>query len=72
MNNVKERNSVPTSVQESSEDPPGFIYPSYRAAGTETQRDKPSLESSTSRGCLRILLRRRICIHTFLRGYQGK
>jgi hypothetical protein len=23
-------------------DPPGFIYPSYRAAGTETQRDKPS------------------------------
>jgi hypothetical protein len=25
--------------------PTGFIYPSYRAAPTETQRDKPSLES---------------------------
>ncbi len=45
MNNVKERNSVPTSLQGSSEDPVGFIYPSYRAAGTETQRDMPSLES---------------------------
>jgi hypothetical protein len=28
-----------------STDPTGFIYPSYRAAGTETQRDMPSLES---------------------------
>jgi len=45
MNNLKERNSVPTSLQGSSEDPPGFIYPSYRAAPTETQRDMPSLES---------------------------
>jgi hypothetical protein len=26
-------------------DPTGFIYSSYRAAGTETQRDMPSLES---------------------------
>ena len=26
-------------------DPLGFIYPSYRAAPTETQRDMPSLES---------------------------
>jgi hypothetical protein len=26
-------------------DPTGFIYPSYRAAGTETHRDMPSLES---------------------------
>src|SRR5918993_5801984 len=26
-------------------DPTGFIYPSYRAAQTETHRDKPSLES---------------------------
>jgi hypothetical protein len=29
-----------------STDPAGFIYPSYRAAQTETHRDKPSLESS--------------------------
>src|SRR5919112_398312 len=28
-----------------STDPAGFIYPSYRAAGTETHRDMPSLES---------------------------
>ena len=27
-------------------DPTGFIYPSYRAAQTETHRDKPSLKSS--------------------------
>jgi hypothetical protein len=45
MNNLKERNLVPTSVQGSSEDPPGFIYPTYRAAQTETRGAKPSLES---------------------------
>jgi hypothetical protein len=45
MNNLKELNPVPNSVQGSSEDPPGFIYPSYRAAQTETQRDMPSLKS---------------------------
>jgi hypothetical protein len=27
-------------------DPTGFIYPTYQAAGTETQRDMPSLETS--------------------------
>jgi hypothetical protein len=42
MNNLKERNLVPTSVQGSSEDPPGFIYPTYRAAQTETRGAKPS------------------------------
>src|SRR5918994_7580984 len=46
MNNLKELNPVPTSVQESSEDPPGFIYPTYRAAQTETQRDEASLKTS--------------------------
>jgi hypothetical protein len=46
MNNLKERNSVPTSLQGSSEDPPGFIYPTYRAAQTEASRDNPSLNSS--------------------------
>jgi hypothetical protein len=46
MNNLKERNSVPTSLKGSSEDPPGFIYPTYRAAQPETHRDKPSLKSS--------------------------
>jgi hypothetical protein len=45
MNNLKERNSVLNGLQESSEDPPGFIYPTYRAASTETQRDKPPLKS---------------------------
>src|SRR5688572_16120903 len=45
MNNLKERNSVLNSLQESSEDPPGFIYPTYRAAPTETHRDKPSSNS---------------------------
>jgi hypothetical protein len=45
MNNLKKLNPVPNGVQTSSEDPLGFIYPSYRAAGTETQRDMPSLES---------------------------
>jgi hypothetical protein len=46
MNNLKERNSVPTSELGSSEDPPGFIYPTYPAAPTSTQRDMPSLKSS--------------------------
>jgi hypothetical protein len=46
MNNLKEPNPIPTSVQESSEDPPGFIYPTYRAAQTETHRDEASLKTS--------------------------
>src|ERR687896_439142 len=46
MNNLKERNLLPNSVQTSSEDPPGFIYPTYRAAGTEASRDKPSQTNS--------------------------
>jgi hypothetical protein len=45
MNNLKERNLLPNSVQTSSEDPPGFIYPTYRAAQPETPRDKPPLKS---------------------------
>jgi len=45
MNNLKELNPVPDSVQESPEDPLGFIYPTYRAAPTETHRDMPSLKS---------------------------
>jgi hypothetical protein len=46
MNNLKELNPGPDSVQESSEDLPGFIYPSYRAAQTESQVDKPPLRGS--------------------------
>jgi hypothetical protein len=46
MNNLKERNLIPNSVQTSSEGPPGFIYPSYRAAQSETLTDKPSLKGS--------------------------
>jgi hypothetical protein len=45
MNNLNERNPFPNSIQTSSEDPLGFIYPSYQAAQTETHRDKPSLKS---------------------------
>jgi hypothetical protein len=46
MNNLKVLNSILTSVQESAEDPPGFIYPSYRAALTETQMHKRYLDGS--------------------------
>jgi hypothetical protein len=46
MNNLKERIPIPTSVQGSSEDPQGFIYPTYRAAPAETHRDKPPLKDS--------------------------
>jgi hypothetical protein len=46
MNNLKELNPISNDLQETSEDPPGFIYPTYRAAPTETQRDKPSSKSS--------------------------
>jgi hypothetical protein len=30
-------------------DPTGFIYPTYRAAQTETHRDKPPLKGSLNR-----------------------
>jgi hypothetical protein len=46
MNNLKELNPISNGLQESHEDPQGFIYPTYRAAQTETHRDKPSLNSS--------------------------
>jgi hypothetical protein len=46
MNNLKELNSISNDLQESSEDPPGFIYPTYRAAQTETHVEKPSPKSS--------------------------
>jgi hypothetical protein len=46
MNNLRERNPVPNGIQETSEDPPGFIYSSYRAAVTEATRDKPPLKGS--------------------------
>jgi hypothetical protein len=46
MNNLKELNPISNGLQESSEDPPGFIYPTYRAAQTETHVDKPSLRNS--------------------------
>jgi hypothetical protein len=46
MNNLKELNPVPNSVQKSSDYPQGFIYPTYRAAQTETQRDMPPLKDS--------------------------
>jgi hypothetical protein len=46
MNNLKELNPVPNSILRSSEDPPGFIYPTYQAAQSETQRDRLSLKGS--------------------------
>jgi hypothetical protein len=49
MNNLKERNSVLNGLQESSEDPQGFIYPTYQAAQTETHVEKPSPKSSHQR-----------------------
>jgi hypothetical protein len=45
MDNLRERNPVPNDIQKSSEDPPGFIYPTYQAAQTETHRDEPSSNS---------------------------
>jgi hypothetical protein len=46
MNNLKGLNPVPNSIQTSSEDPQGFIYPTYRAAQTVTHVDKPTSKSS--------------------------
>jgi hypothetical protein len=46
MNNLKDRNPVPNGLQETSEEPLGFIYPTYRAAQTDTNSDKPSLKGS--------------------------
>jgi hypothetical protein len=46
MNNLKELNPVPNSLRGSSEDLPGFIYPTYRAAQAETHVGKPPLKGS--------------------------
>jgi len=46
MHNLKELNPVPTSVQETSEEPQGFIYPTYRAAQTQTKRVQRPLKGS--------------------------
>ena len=46
MNNLKEHIPIPNSVQESSEDPLGFIYPTNRAAPAETQEDRSSAKTS--------------------------
>jgi hypothetical protein len=39
MNNLKEHFPIPNGIHNSSEYPPGFIYGSYRAAGSEVPRD---------------------------------
>jgi hypothetical protein len=49
MNNLKELNPISNGLQESPEDPPGFIYPSYQAAGTEHSRDKAPPKGSHQR-----------------------
>jgi hypothetical protein len=46
MNNLEERIPIPNGIQSSSEDPPGFIYGSYRAAPTETHTDELPLNGS--------------------------
>jgi hypothetical protein len=44
MNNLEEHIPISNGIQGSSEDPPGFIYGSYRAAPTGVPRDKPPPE----------------------------
>jgi hypothetical protein len=46
MNNLKEHIPIPNSIQSSSEDPPGFIYGSYRAAPTGAHTDELPLNGS--------------------------
>jgi hypothetical protein len=46
MNNLKELNPISNDLQETSEDPPGFIYPTYRAAQTVTKRVQRPLKCS--------------------------
>jgi hypothetical protein len=49
MNNLKELNPISNGLQESSEHRLGFIYPTYRAAQTETHVEKPSPKCSHQR-----------------------
>jgi hypothetical protein len=49
MNNLKELNPISNDLQETSEDPPGFIYPTYRAAQTVTKRVQRPLKCSHQR-----------------------
>jgi hypothetical protein len=46
MNNLKVLNSISRGLQETSEDPLEFIYPTCRAAQTETHIDKPPWKGS--------------------------
>jgi hypothetical protein len=46
MNNLREHIPIPNGIQGSSEDPPGFIYPSYRAAHTGAHTDELPLNGS--------------------------
>src|SRR5215217_624359 len=49
MNNLKELNPVPNGIRKSSEYPQGFIYPTYRAAQTQTKRVQRPLKCSHPR-----------------------
>jgi hypothetical protein len=50
MNNLEEHIPIPSGIQGSSEDPSGFIYPSYRAASTEANRHELPLKGSHQDG----------------------
>jgi hypothetical protein len=50
MNNLQERIPIPNRIQGSSEDPSGFIYPTYRAAPTEADRHELPLKGSHQDG----------------------
>src|SRR5918994_6032062 len=49
MNNLKELNPISNGLQESSEDLPGFIYPTYQAAQTQTKGVQRPLKCSHQR-----------------------
>src|SRR3712207_9490688 len=49
MNNLYERNPVPTGLQELSEGPTGFIYSTYSAAPTQTPSYTSFLQPSDER-----------------------
>jgi hypothetical protein len=48
MNNLEEHIPIPNGIKGSSEDPPRFIYGSYRAAGTEAHREEETSRQSVA------------------------
>jgi hypothetical protein len=68
---LKELNPISNDLQETSEDPPGFIYPTYQAARTDTNSHKPPLDNSHQGVAYVSSSVGGVCVYSLLRGHEG-